>query len=39
MSFTVRAGKGDEKNGVICLVSMFPSRVMVLTLPKKVYFL
>ena len=30
--------KVDEKNGVICLVSMFPSWVMVLKLPKKVYF-
>ena len=27
------------KNGVICLVSMFPSWVMVLKLSKKVYFL
>ena len=36
---TVRAQKIDEKNGVICLVSMFPSRVMVLKLSKKVYFL
>ena len=35
----VRAGKVDEKNGVICLVSMFPSWVMVLKLSKKVHFL
>ena len=28
-----------EKNGVICLVSMFPSCVMVCKLSKKVYFL
>ena len=32
MNVTVRAEKVDEKNGVVCLVSMFPSRVMVLTL-------
>ena len=32
---TVRAEKVDEKNGVICLVSMFPSWVMVLKLSKK----
>ena len=36
---TVRAEKVDEKNGVICLVSMFPSWVMVLKLSKKVHFL
>ena len=36
---TVRAEKVDEKNGVICLVSMFPSWVMVRKLSKKVYFL
>ena len=36
---TVRAEKTDEKNGVICLVSMFPSWVMVRKLSKKVYFL
>ena len=36
---TVRAEKVDDKNGVICLVSMLPSRVMVLKLSKKVYFL
>ena len=36
---TVRAEVGDEKNGVICLVFMFPSWVMVLKLCKKVHFL
>ena len=36
---TVRAEKLDEKNGVICLVSMFLSRVIVLKLSKKVYLL
>ena len=36
---TVRAEKVDEKNGVICLVSMLPSWVMVLKLSKKVHFL
>ena len=36
---TVRAEKVDEKNGVICLVSMFPSWVMVFKLSKKVHFL
>ena len=36
---TVRAGKVDEKNGVICLVSMFPSWFMVHQLSKKVHFL
>ena len=35
---TVRAEKVDGKNGVICLVSMLPSRVMVLKLSKKVHF-
>ena len=35
---TVRAEKGDRKNGVICLVSMFPSRVMVLKMSKKNFF-
>ena len=30
--------KVDEKNGIICLVSMFSSRVMVLKLWKKVQF-
>ena len=39
MLHTVRAKKVDEKNGVICLVSIFPSWVMVLKLSKKVYFL
>ena len=32
---TARAEKVDEKNGAICLVSMFPLRVMVLKLSKK----
>ena len=36
---TVRAEKADEKNGVICLVSMYPSWVMVRKLPKKEHFL
>ena len=35
----VRSEKVDEKNGVICLVSMFPSWVMVLKLSKKVQVL
>ena len=35
----VRAEKVDENNGVICLASMFPSWVMVLTLSKKLHFL
>ena len=36
---TVRLKKADEKNGVICLVSMFPSQFMVLKVFKNVYFL
>ena len=36
---TFRVEKVAEKNGVICLVSMFPSCVMVCKLSKKVYFL
>ena len=36
---TVRAEKVDEKNRVVCLVSMFPSWVKVLKLSKKVHFL
>ena len=36
MSQTVRVEKVDGKNGVISLVSIFPSRVMVLKLSKKV---
>ena len=36
---TVRSEKVDEKNGVICLVSMFPSWVMVFKYSKKVRFL
>ena len=39
ISQTVRAQKVDEKNGVICLVSFFPSWVMVLKLTKIVHFL
>ena len=34
-----RVEKVDEKNGVICLVSMFPCWGMVLKLPKKVHFM
>ena len=33
---TVRAEEVDEKSGVICLVSIFPSCVMVFKLSKKV---
>ena len=36
---TLRAEKVDEKIGVICLVSMFPTWVMVYKLSKKVHFL
>ena len=36
---TVRAEKVDKKIGVICLVSMFPTWVMVCNLSKKVHFL
>ena len=36
---TVRAERVDDKNGVICLVSMLSSRVMVFKLHKKVHFL
>ena len=36
---TVRAEKVDEKIGVICLVSMFPSWVMVCKLSIKWHFL
>ena len=36
---SVRAEKADEKNGVICHVSMFPFWFMVFKLSKKVYFL
>ena len=36
MSQTVRVEKVDRKNGVICLVSMFPYQFMVLKLSKKV---
>ena len=36
---TVSAGKVDEKIWVICLVSMFPSWVMICKLSKKVHVL
>ena len=36
---TATAEKADEKNGVICLVSLFLSSVMVLEFSKKAYFL
>ena len=36
---SLRSEKIDQKNGVICLVSMFPSRFMVLKLSKKNAFL
>ena len=36
---TVTVDKVDKKNGVICLVSMFPSWVMVCKLSKKGHFL
>ena len=36
MSQTIRAGKADGKHGVISLVSIFPSRVVVLKLCKRV---
>ena len=36
---TVRSEKVTEENRIICLVSMFPSWVMVLKLSKKVHFL
>ena len=39
MWLTVKAEKVDEKNEVICLVSIFSSRVMALKLSKKVHFL
>ena len=39
MNVINRAEKVEEKNGVIYPVSMFPSKVMVLKLSKKVYFL
>ena len=35
----VRMEKVDEKNGVVCLVSMFPLWVMVCKLPQKVHFI
>ena len=39
MNVTVRTEKVSGQNGVICLVSMFPSWVMVLKMSKTVYFL
>ena len=39
ISQTVRAQKVDEKNGLICLVSLFPSWITVLKLSKIVHFL
>ena len=39
MSQIIRAEKLNGKNGVICLFSMFLSRVIVLKLSKKVHFL
>ena len=39
MSQTVRAEKVDGKNGIICLVSMLPSRVLALKLSEKVQLL
>ena len=38
MSQTIRTENVDGKNGVICLVSIFPSRVMVRKLSEKVHF-
>ena len=35
---TGRVKKVDEKNGVICLAYVFPSRVMVRKLSRKVHF-
>ena len=35
---TVRVEKECEKHEIICLVSMFPSSVMILKLCKKVHF-
>ena len=39
MNVTDRVEKVDETNGIICVVSMFPSCVMVCKLSKKWYFL
>ena len=39
MNITNRAEKVDEKNGVICLVSIFPSWAMVLKFSKKFHFI
>ena len=36
---TGRAEKLDEKSGVICVVSIFPSWLMILKLSEKVHFL
>ena len=34
---TVRLEKKDEKSGVICLDSTFPSSVMILKMPRKMH--
>ena len=39
MPQTIGVEKVDRKNGVICLVSIFPSTAMILKLSKKVHFL
>ena len=39
MNITVRAGKADEENGAICLVSIFLSWAMAFKFSKKVHFL
>ena len=36
---TNRAQRGDEKNGVICLVVMFTRRVIAIRMSKMAYFL
>ena len=38
MSQTGRVEEIDGENGVLCLIYMFPFRVMVLKLSKKVHF-
>ena len=39
LNVTNRVGKLDGKNGVICLVSMFPSWVIVLKLSRNIYLM
>ena len=39
MPQTIKAEKGDGKNGVICLGSIFISTVMILKLSKNMHFL